>query len=139
PVPPQLVCRPPVWIASRRGCAGIILLIHTVLAVTSLSAAHPVAAPALVVLAGATGDLGHRIALALRERGAPVRALVRPGNTKPVVAALRARGVELVEVDFKNAAALAVACTGASCVVSALSGLRPVIVDAQTQLLDAAV
>ncbi|MFD1872032.1 NmrA family NAD(P)-binding protein [Hymenobacter bucti] len=95
--------------------------------------------PALIVLAGATGDLGHRIALALRARGARVRALVRPGNTKPEVAALRARGVEIVEVDLKDAAALVRACAGAACVVSALSGLREVIVYAQTQLLDAAV
>ena len=95
--------------------------------------------PTLIVLAGATGDLGHRIALALLERGARVRALIRSGNTKPEVATLRARGVELVEVDFKDAAALTRACAGAACVVSALSGLRNVIVDAQTHLLDAAV
>ena len=91
------------------------------------------------MLAGATGDLGHRIALALLGRGAQVRALVRPGNTKPEVAALRAAGATVVEVDFKNAAALVAACAGAACVVSALSGLREVIVDAQTHLLDAAV
>jgi len=93
----------------------------------------------LVVLAGATGDLGHRIGLALLDRGAEVRALVRPGNTKPEVGTLRMRGAAIVEVDFNDAAALARACAGASCVVSALSGLREVIVDAQTQLLAAAV
>lgn len=32
---------------------------------------------AIIILAGATGDLGRRIAKALRERGAKVRALVR--------------------------------------------------------------
>ncbi|RYY21063.1 MAG: NmrA family protein [Cytophagaceae bacterium] len=90
-------------------------------------------------MAGATGDLGHRIALALLGRGARVRALIRPGNTKPEVNTLRKQGAELVEVDFKNAAALTQACAGGTCVVSALSGLRDVIVDAQTQLLDAAV
>jgi nucleoside-diphosphate-sugar epimerase len=91
------------------------------------------------VLAGATGDLGHRIALALLARGARVRALVRPGNTRPAVATLRERGAAIVEVDFSDVAALTRACAGAACVVSALSGLRPVIVDAQTHLLDAAV
>jgi nucleoside-diphosphate-sugar epimerase len=100
---------------------------------------HSVADPSLIVLAGATGDLGHRIALALLDRGAQVRALVRPGNTKPEIATLRERGVAIVEVDFKDAAALTQACAGAACVVSALSGLRDVIVDAQTHLLDAAV
>ena len=95
--------------------------------------------PLTIVLAGATGDLGFQIAQRLLTRGAVVRALVRPGSTKPEVAALRAQGVAIVEVDLKDAAALTQACVGAACVVSALSGLRNVIVDAQTQLLDAAV
>ena len=95
---------------------------------------------ATIVLAGATGDLGYRIAQALLERGAVVRALVRTGSArKPVVAALRELGAETVEVDFTSVTALTKACTGASCVVSALSGLRDVIMDAQKRLLDAAV
>ena len=92
-----------------------------------------------IVLAGATGDLGFRIAQALLVRGAAVRALVRPGNPKPEVASLRDQGVEIVEVDFNSVAALTQACAGAACVVSAVSGLREVIVDLQTRLLDAAV
>lgn len=91
------------------------------------------------MLAGATGDLGHRIALGLLARGAQVRALVRPGNARPTMGELRAQGASLIEVDFNDATALTRACAGASCVVSALSGLREVIVDAQARLLDAAV
>ena len=97
------------------------------------------AEPATIVLAGVTGDLGFRIAQALLRRGAVVRALVRPGNTNPVVAALRALGAVIVEVDFNSVTALTNACAGAACVVSALSGLRDVIVDGQKRLLDAAV
>ena len=97
------------------------------------------AAAATVVLAGATGDLGFRIAQALRQRGAVVRALVRPGNTKPEVTALRGLGADIVEVDFRSVTDLTKACAGAACVVSALSGLREVIVDGQKRLLDAAV
>ena len=94
----------------------------------------------LIVVAGATGDLGHRIAENLLARGAAVRALLRPGSAaKPAATALRAKGAEIVEVDFANASALAQACAGATCVVSALNGLREVMVDAQTQLLEAAV
>ena len=93
---------------------------------------------AIIILAGATGDLGGRIAHALRERGARVKALVRPGNAGPQVTALQGWGVETVEVDFGNAHALAQACEGGSCMVSAFSGLRAVIVDAQTALLEAA-
>ena len=93
---------------------------------------------ATLILAGATGDLGGRIAHALRERGARVKALVRPGSAGPRVAALQGRGVETVEVDFGNARALARACEGGCCLVSALSGLHETIVDAQTALLEAA-
>ncbi|WP_310396949.1 NmrA family NAD(P)-binding protein [Hymenobacter sp.] len=97
------------------------------------------AAPATIVLAGATGDLGFRIAQALLRRGAVVRALVRSGNAKPEVTALRGMGAEIVEVDFNSVTALMKACAGAACVVSALSGLRDVIVDGQKRLLDAVV
>ena len=95
--------------------------------------------PAIIVLAGATGDLGFRIAQSLLNRGAVVRALVRPGNTKPEVTSLRDLGAEIVEVDFNSVTALTKACTGAACVVSAVSGLRDVIVNGQKRLLDAAV
>ena len=96
-------------------------------------------APAIIVLAGATGDLGFRIAQSLLNRGAVVRALVRPGNTKPEVTSLRDLGAEIVEVDFNSVTALTKACAGAACVVSAVSGLRDVIVNGQKRLLDAAV
>lgn len=91
------------------------------------------------VLAGATGDLGLRIARALVQRGARVRALVRRGGARPALTALRELGAELVEVDFDSVPALTAACVGGACVVSALSGLRDVLVDAQTRLLEAAV
>ncbi|WP_460585861.1 NmrA family NAD(P)-binding protein [Hymenobacter arcticus] len=100
---------------------------------------RPTIKSAPIVLAGATGDLGLRIAQELLARGATVHALVRPGNTKPAVATLRAQGATVVEVDFDSVAALAQACAGAACVVSALSGLRDVIVDTQARLLEAAV
>jgi len=92
-----------------------------------------------VVLAGATGGLGGRIARVLRERGARVRALVRRGAAPDKVEGLRALGVEIAEVDLGDAAQVAAACAGASCVVSALNGLRDVIVDIQSVLLEAAV
>ncbi len=97
-------------------------------------------APAsLIVLAGATGDLGSRIARELIQRGARVRALVRDRSAPADVEALRALGAEIENVDPESPSALTEACAGASCVVSALSGLRDVIVDAQTRLLEAAV
>ena len=95
--------------------------------------------PAIIVLAGATGDLGFCIAQSLLNRGAGVRALVRPGNTKPEVTSLRDLCAEIIEVDFNSVMALTKACTGTACVVSAVSGLRDVIANGQKRLLDAAV
>jgi nucleoside-diphosphate-sugar epimerase len=92
-----------------------------------------------IVLAGATGDLGLRIARHLVQRGAQVRALVRPGKTGAAVATLRELGAQIVEADFNSVTAVQQACAGAACVVSALSGLREVIVEGQKRLLDAAV
>lgn len=68
-----------------------------------------------------------------------MRVLVRSNSDREKVEALRKAGATICEVDFHNAAALAKACEGAGCVVSALSGLHYVIVGIQTLLLRAAV
>ncbi|MCC9135482.1 NmrA family NAD(P)-binding protein [Pontibacter silvestris] len=94
---------------------------------------------ATIILAGATGNLGAHIARHLLQRGAIVRALVRQGSSRHAVTALRQQGASIVEVDFNSIGNLTKACSGGSCVVSALSGLREVIVDTQTRLLNAAV
>ena len=94
---------------------------------------------AVIALAGAGGDLGFRIARALALRGAGVRALARPDVPAEERARLGALGVELAEADPNDRDALAATLSGAACVVSALNGLREVIVDRQTVLLDAAV
>ena len=92
-----------------------------------------------ILLAGATGDLGGRIAKALARERASFRVLVRPGTARDRLAPLEVLGAEVREVDFADPAGLREACAGVSCVVSALSGLRPVILDAQTALAEAAV
>lgn len=100
----------------------------------------PASSSAPIVLAGATGALGLLIAHHLRRRGATVRALVRPESLARAEAeSLRLQGVEVVPVEYSSVVALTQACTGAGCVVSALSGLRDIIVDTQTRLLNAAV
>lgn len=91
-----------------------------------------------VVLAGATGDLGLRIARALIARGASVKALVRR-QSAAANETLHHLGVSCVEVDFDRVQDLREACDGATCVVSAVSGLREVIVELQGRLLEAAV
>lgn len=93
----------------------------------------------LIVVAGVTGDLGGRIASELIQRGASVRGLVRTGTMASKLANLDSSYFETVSVNYEDSAALAKACAGASVIVSALSGLGPVVLDAQTQLLNAAV
>ncbi len=94
---------------------------------------------AFVLLAGATGDLGGRIAAALIDRGATVHALVREQSKPADRERLTALGATVVAADLSDVESVTEACRGASCVVSALSGVREVILDAQTVLLDAAV
>ncbi len=93
----------------------------------------------LILVAGSTGNLGGRIIKALLERGATVRALVRPGTDQQKLDKLTQPGVEIVAADPTDVAALTEACRGAACVVSAVQGLRDVIMDAQAALLAAAV
>ncbi|HUQ47720.1 MAG TPA: NmrA family NAD(P)-binding protein [Gemmatimonadaceae bacterium] len=93
----------------------------------------------IIVLAGATGRLGRRITADLLERGANVRAIVRPGSPPDKVDELQKLGATPIAIDYTDSAKLSNACRGADCVVSALAGLRNVIVDAQTMLLNAAI
>ncbi len=90
----------------------------------------------MIVIAGGGGDLGTRIARALVARGASVRALVRRDTDSRRLGQL---GVEVAAVDVTSVSAVAEACAGAACVVSALNGLREVIVERQGVLLDGAV
>ncbi|GAA2313168.1 hypothetical protein GCM10010149_75350 [Nonomuraea roseoviolacea subsp. roseoviolacea] len=95
-----------------------------------------------IFLAGATGLLGGRIAGALLDRGAAVRALVRPGadeERRTALAALRARGLEVVEGDITDPIErLAEAVGDATTVISAVQGGPEVIVDGQANLARAA-
>ncbi|UOG73290.1 NmrA family NAD(P)-binding protein [Hymenobacter tibetensis] len=93
----------------------------------------------IILVAGATGELGGRINKALLARGAAVRALVRTSSDPAKVDELTAQGVEVVRADLTDVAQVTAACTGTACVVSALQGLHDVVVDAQSVLLEAAV
>ncbi|MGL4618349.1 MAG: SDR family NAD(P)-dependent oxidoreductase [Chroococcidiopsis sp.] len=92
-----------------------------------------------ILVAGGTGNLGGRIVKALIARGAEVRAIVRNGSKPEKIAKLTELGAQVITVDMSDVGQLKQACQGASCVVSALSGLHETIVDSQTKLLDAAI
>ena len=95
--------------------------------------------PPTIALAGATGDLGARIARALISRGALVRALTRPDTTAADRTHLTALGLTLTPADPRDVNAMAAVLHGTSCVISALNGLQDVILDRQETLLSAAV
>ena len=92
-----------------------------------------------VLVAGATGDLGQRIVRELLRRDAAVRVLTRPGSGTAHGIYGREDRVEIYEAAYTDRAALASALSGVDTVISAVSGARPVIVDAQRSLLAAAV
>ncbi len=93
----------------------------------------------IVVVAGATGNLGGKIAHALLAKGAEVRAIVRLSTDVTKIDGLEQKGVKVFRVDTTDQTAIANHCIGADCVVSALAGLRDTVVDAQKVFLDAAV
>lgn len=92
-----------------------------------------------VAIVGATGNLGGRIVKALSGKEARILALVRKGTEKEKSDSLKQAGADVIEVDMTNKAELTSALSGASVVVSALQGLHDVIVDAQTDILEAAI
>ncbi len=73
-----------------------------------------------IVLCGATGDLGGRIAVRLAERRIPFRALVRPHSD---TTALRAAGVELSVGDLTDPPGLDRALAGVRTVVTTANGI----------------
>lgn len=96
------------------------------------------AAP-IVAVAGASGDLGRRIALALVARGARVRALVRPDISDHERVRIEDAAGEVAPADPDDVDMMAIQLAGVSCVVSALNGVRDVMIGRQGVLLDAVV
>lgn len=92
-----------------------------------------------ILVAGATGNLGMRICRELIKRDAAVSAIIRMSADPEKVEALRKMGVTVIESDMNNLVEIAKALRGIDCVVSALAGLRDVIVDLQKKILDGAV
>lgn len=91
-----------------------------------------------VLVVGASGRLGLKIVGELLARKARVRVTHRASSKLEQIESLRATGAELVIADLADASSLASACSGIDVVVSAVQGLRDVIVDGQTRLLRAA-
>ncbi|WP_447924459.1 SDR family oxidoreductase [Georgenia muralis] len=69
----------------------------------------------MILVVGATGELGGRIVRALAGRGESVRALVRRQDQMDLV---RADGAEPVQGDLRDPASLRAACRGAATVIT---------------------
>ena len=98
----------------------------------------------LVLLAGATGMLGRRIAHCLtNEPDARLRLMLRPGTMNDAgkakaLAPILERGAEIVFGDLADPASLERAVTGVEVVVSAVQGASAVMIDGQVALAEAA-
>jgi nucleoside-diphosphate-sugar epimerase len=92
-----------------------------------------------ILVAGGTGNLGERIVKTLLAQGATVQILVRPSSNQTKVKKLQDSGARVITVSNWTVEELSAACMNADCVVSALAGLREVIIDAQKILVEAAI
>ncbi len=93
----------------------------------------------IIVIAGATGNLGGKITTALLAKGAEVRAIVRLETDPQKIKDLEEKGVKVFKVDTRNTSEISKHCIGANCLVSALAGLKETIIDTQRVFLDAAI
>lgn len=72
----------------------------------------------MVLIVGATGNLGLSICTELAGRGHPLRAVVRPSSDPERVETLRRLGAAVVQADLKDPASLERACQGVGTVVT---------------------
>ena len=79
-----------------------------------------------VLVAGATGDLGHRIVRELLRRDTLVRVLTRPGSGTAQGIFGGEDRVEIHEAAYTDGPGLVSALSGVDTVISAVSGGRPV-------------
>jgi len=93
----------------------------------------------IIVVAGATGNLGGKIVKALLDQDVEVRAIVRLETDIVKIKDLERKGVKVFQVDTSNQSEISKHCIGAHCLVSALAGLRETVIDTQKIFLDAAI
>jgi uncharacterized protein YbjT (DUF2867 family) len=75
----------------------------------------------MILVVGATGQLGFETCRRLREQGRPVRGLVRPGSSKE--GELRRLGVEIAHGDLRSPDTIGPACDGVATIVSTATAM----------------
>jgi hypothetical protein len=93
----------------------------------------------IILVAGATGNLGLRIVKALLKEDAEIRVLVRSNSDTEKIKMLESLGVKIYVINNWSLEELITPCMGVSCVVSSLAGLREVVIDTQKVLLESAI
>lgn len=88
----------------------------------------------MILLCGATGDLGGRIAAQLAAQHRPFRALVRPGTD---ASALEQLGAEIVRGDLTDPASLRPAVDGVDVVVTTANAIGRMLAGARDVSIDA--
>ncbi len=71
----------------------------------------------MVLIVGATGIVGHQIALSLRKEGHNVRAMVRGGKNHEKAQSLASVGIEVFNADLTKPETLPAACSGIDAIV----------------------
>ncbi len=84
----------------------------------------------MILVVGATGRVGSEVVRQLRQQGRPVRALCR---SEAKAKALAEAGVEIARGDLANRQAIAIACQGASAIISTMTSLNPRSLKAEYQ------
>lgn len=98
------------------------------------------------LVVGATGLVGQQVALALHQRGRPIRALVRRGPHNPRAQPLFSAGIEIWDADLTQPESLPAACGGIDTIVCTATsmphgrndGLRRVDLEGTLALISAA-
>jgi nucleoside-diphosphate-sugar epimerase len=93
----------------------------------------------IILVAGPTGNLGHRRTSFLLQSGAEVRFFVRTQIDSVALAELEKSGAHVFKVQNWKFEDITRPCKDVSCVVSALAGLKEVVIDAQKIFLEAAI
>ena len=98
------------------------------------------------LIVGATGIVGHQIALGLQQKGRSVRAMARGGKNHEKVQPLVSAGIEVIDADLTKPETLPIACAGIDTIVCTATsmphgrddGLRRVDRDGILALIDTA-
>ncbi len=93
----------------------------------------------MILVAGATGNLGNKIVDELLKQKAIVKVLVRDQTEEKKIQILASKNVEICTVKKYDIDEISKHCIGVDCVVSTLAGFDNVIIDAQKILVQAAI